>query len=96
MGQKNVRGKTMTKEKSLLKNLKELNPKAIFFVGLGEAMIGIGSQYTKNTVAIYSASKIVKTLMKKGANREDALDDFRFNIECFWAGENTPIIMNDF
>lgn len=86
----------MTKEKSLLKNLKELNPKAIFFVGMGAALVGFGSQHTKNAVAIYSAKKMVDTLIKNGASVEDALDDFQFTFECFWAGENTPMIMIDF
>ena len=75
MGQKNLRGEAMKvdrimmREKILLDRLKELNPKAILFVGLGRALIGVGSQYTKNTVAIYSAKQIVNTLISKGGNK---------------------------
>lgn len=78
------------------RKLNEENPDAVLFDGLEKAIIGIGSQYSKPTLAIYSASKIVKVLMKRDKmNFGEAIEFFDFNIADLWAGEHTPIIVDD-
>lgn len=82
-------------EETLL-NLKESNEQAITFDGLDSAIIGIGGQYGKAPLAIYSASKIIKSLMKTNKwDAEEALEFYDFNIQCLYAGEGTPIIVDD-
>jgi hypothetical protein len=74
----------------------ENNPKAVNYDGLEAAIIGVGQQYTKPAVLIYSAKKIIQVLMKQGMTYNEALDYYGHNIECMWVGaEETPIIMDD-
>jgi hypothetical protein len=74
----------------------ENNPKAANYDGLEAAIIGVGQQYTKPPVLIYSARKIIEVLMKQGMTHIEALEYYGHNIECMWIGaEETPIIMDD-
>lgn len=76
--------------------LEEDNPEAVLFDGLDDALVGVGSQYTKRSLAVYSARKIIHILMvRDDMSYEDALDYYGFNIACLWAGEGTPIILED-
>lgn len=76
--------------------INENNPKAVNYDGLEAAIIGVGQQYTKPAVLIYSAKKIIQVLMKQGMTYNEALDYYGHNIECMWVGaEETPIIMDD-
>ena len=73
-----------------------LHPEAVRFDGLEDALIGVGGQYTKANVLVYSASKILDVLMARDEmSYEDACEFFEFNIACLWAGEGTPIIVYD-
>ena len=80
----------------LIERIKDNNPLAITFDGLDKAIIGIGGQYGKEQLVIYSATKIVEVLVKGGMATEEAIEYYNFNIESLWAGEMTPIIMDDF
>ena len=80
----------------LIERIKDTNPLAITFDGLDKAIIGIGGQYGKNQLVIYSATKIVKCLVADGMTLDEAIEYYNFNIECLWAGDHTPIIMDDF
>jgi hypothetical protein len=81
---------------SLQEYCRENNPKAVQFEGLEEAVIGVGQQYTKAPVLIYSARKIIEVLMKQGLTYEEAMQHYGHNIECTWLGaDGTPIIMHD-
>jgi len=76
----------------LLKN----NPKALNCDGLEEAIIGVGQQYTKPPVLIYSSRKIIEILMKQGLTRTEALTCYKNNIKSLWIGEEeNPILMDD-
>jgi hypothetical protein len=81
---------------SLKDYINENNPKAVNYDGLEAAIIGVGQQYTKPAVLIYSARKIIEVLMKQGMTQDEAMDYYGHNIECMWVGaEETPIIMDD-
>jgi len=75
--------------------LRENNPKANVFDGLDAAIIGVGNQYTKDPLVIYSASKIIDCYMKQGMTQEGAVEFYEYNCACVWCGEGTPIIMED-
>ena len=69
---------------------------AIQFDGLEKAVIGVGNQYTKAPLLIYSASRIIDILMERdGMDYEEAVEFFEFNIAGLWAGVGTPIILTD-
>ena len=83
-------------EKRLLveESLTELNPDALFMDGLDDAIVGIGCQYSKNAVVVYSEPAIIEHLISvEGLSYEDAWEHYSFNIAGAWVGENTPIIM---
>jgi hypothetical protein len=73
----------------------ENNEEAVAFPDLESALIGVGNQYTKKPLLIYSAKKILEKLMKDGLTYEEAMDHYGTNIQCLWAGEGTPIIIDD-
>ena len=77
--------------------VQDMNPDALFLDGLDDAIIGIGCQYTGTPLVVYSATKIIESLMKgdEGVSYEEALEHFGFNIQGNWAGEGTPIIVED-
>lgn len=74
--------------------LQELNPEAIWYDGLEDAIIGIGCQYTGNPVVVYDEGRIIFTLIHyQEMEYEEAWEYYSFNIQGMWVGENTPIIM---
>tara|TARA_Y100001970_G_C13957674_1_gene711560 strand:+ start:334 stop:558 length:225 start_codon:yes stop_codon:yes gene_type:complete len=68
---------------------------AIVFDGLDSALLGFGSQWSREPVAVYSQAKIITTLQQQGMTREEAEEYYSFNIECMWCGEQTPLILED-
>ena len=77
--------------------IQEMNPDAMFMDGLDDAIIGIGCQYTGTPLVVYSATKIIESLMKgdDGMDYETAQEHYGFNIACAYVGEGTPIIVED-
>ena len=74
--------------------LEDLNPEAIWYDGLEDAIVGIGCQYSKNAVVVYEEGRIIFTLMSEQEMEfEEAWEYYSFNIQGMWVGENTPIIM---
>jgi hypothetical protein len=67
----------------------------IKFDGLDSALIGYGSQWSKNQLAVYSETKIIEALIDQGMDYEEARDWYGHNIECLWCGEETPLIVRD-
>jgi hypothetical protein len=65
------------------------------FDGLDEAVVGFGSQFTKQTLLVYSAKGIIEALMKQGMTHEEAEEWFGYNINCLWIGPGTPLILCD-
>jgi hypothetical protein len=79
---------------SLSDFLSENNPDAVKFDNLDAAIIGVGNQYTKTPLLVYSAKKIMRCLMKS-MTYDEAAEWYGHNIECLWAGDHTPIIVED-
>jgi hypothetical protein len=77
---------------NIRKILAQLNEDAIFFDGLDEAIIGIGSQYPHLPVAVYSKIMIIQEL-ETSMTPEDADEWYGHNIACLHGGKHTPIIM---
>ena len=77
--------------------IQEMNPDAMFMDDLDDAIIGIGCQYTGTPLVVYSATKIIESLMEGdgGMDRETAEEWYGFNIACAYVGEGTPIIVED-
>jgi hypothetical protein len=67
---------------------------AILFDGLEQALLGFGTQQGKDAIAIYSLKKIL-LILSRDMSQVDAEEYFRFNIRGLWAGERTPIVLND-
>jgi hypothetical protein len=62
--------------------------------GLESAFMGIGMQFTR-PVAIYSYKRVIKSLMRQGMDREEAIEYFDFNIAQAFAGDHTPVFLQD-
>lgn len=74
-----------------LDRLREINPDAVVFNDLDEAVIGV--DYRQGRV-IYDQDKILEVLQNdQDMTLEEAVEWFEFNIGCFYSGENTPIIL---
>lgn len=80
---------------TLEETLMGMNPDAIYFDGLDDAIVGWAMQQTGTALACYSLTDIVRILTTEpeGMSEEDALDYFGFNIQGLYVGENTPIIL---
>ncbi len=61
--------------------------------GLDDAILGIADRDDRPIVA-YSIEKILEILMVD-MPRQDAVEYYRFNIEGLYAGEGTPIYIDD-
>ncbi len=61
--------------------------------GYDDAIIGVVSSTTP--VVAYSIQKIIKILMKKGMDEEEAQEFFEFNIQGAYMGEQTPIYIDE-
>ena len=80
---------------AILDHLTEANDSAVTFDDLESALLGVGGQYTKTPLAVYSASKMVDCFVKQGMTYEEATEWYELNVACLWAGEHTPIIVED-
>ena len=78
----------------MLQNIIECYPDEGFVVldGLDAAIIGVD---TKDMKLIYSVARILDILMGQGMTDEEAFDYYGYNIECLYAGEQTPIMCYD-
>jgi hypothetical protein len=64
----------------------------MFVLGFDEAIIGV-EQFSMKVV--YSESKCIDILKRKGLDHRVALDHFEFNIKSAYMGEKTPIFVDD-
>ncbi len=62
--------------------------------GLENAFMGIGRQF-HYPIAVYSYRKTIKTLMRQGMDREEAIEYFDFNIAGAFVGDQTPVFLQD-
>lgn len=80
---------------AILEALHDENNKALQLDGFEPALLGIGRRCGQPSLAVYSREKCIKILVRGGMSREDAEEYFSFNTEGAWAGEGTPIIVDD-
>ena len=79
-----------TTRSELLESITEFNPEAKLADGFDDSIIGYD---TKGSV-IYSINSILGTLVNRYCMDYDGAQEyFRFNIECAYIGEYTPIYM---
>ena len=74
--------------------LGEINPEAILFDGLEDALIGICNRYGQPSIALYDYEKCIEIFMRDGGSYEEAVEHFDYNTIGTWAGENTPAFMH--
>lgn len=78
------------RDKILMTEIPELET-AIVLDGLDEAILGYDGDLFK---LIYSVDKILEILQEdQGMTYDEAVDYYCYNIECLYAGEQTPILM---
>jgi hypothetical protein len=80
---------------SVLDQLGDLNPDAYLFENMAAALIGLGYIGYKDPVAVYSKAKIYAKLLADGLSEEDAEEYFSSKFVGVWAGEQTPVILDD-
>ena len=66
----------------------------LFADGFDEAFIGIGTQFNTD-FAVYSVTKVIKSLVEGGMTIDEAIEYFEFNIQGAWVGMQTPIFLED-
>jgi hypothetical protein len=81
--------------KSALDQLGDLNPDALLLENMDSAILGIGSRGHKDPVAVYSKAKIYEKLIADGFSMEDAHEYFSVKFVGMWAGDETPVILDD-
>lgn len=80
---------------SVIAQLSDLNPEAHFFDNMQSALVGIGYIGHKDPVAVYSRAKIYEKLAADGLSIDDAEEYFSSKFVGLWAGEQTPVILDD-
>lgn len=81
------------RDKILMTEIPELET-ATIFDGLDEAVLGYDGDLFK---LIYSVDKILEILQEdQGMSYDEAVDYYCYNIDCLYAGEQTPILMWEF
>ncbi len=92
--------------KEFCQNMDSEESEILLADGFEEAFIGVGNQYTKETVAIYDREKCIEILMnrfKEDNSSEDpnqayfdAIEYLDFNVTGSWVGDRTPIFIQPF
>jgi len=77
---------------SLREKVADMNPEAIFWDGLDEAIIGIGV----DNRAVYGLNKMILLFQQQGMSEEEAIEWMDFNIISAYVGEYTPIHIWEF
>ena len=79
----------------LLLQLDEINPKAIQWPDLQDAIIGIVSRFGTPDLLCYDFDKMVKILMKRDKmTRDEAVEFLDFNTLGAYHGEGTPAVLH--
>lgn len=81
--------------KRVLEQLADLNPDAALLDNMEEALIGFGRAGHHDPVAVYSRAKILAKLRNDGLSPEDAEEYYVGRFVGLWAGEHTPVILDD-
>jgi len=69
----------------------ELNPDAIFWNDLDDAIIGTAERCSFGPVVAYSVDRIILVLVQQGMTRDEAWEWFDYNINGAYVGEFTPV-----
>lgn len=80
---------------SIAAALGDINPEAVLFDNMDSALIGIGYVGHHEPVAVYSKTKIYEKLAADGFSPEDAEEYFSSRFTNTWAGNLTPVILDD-
>ena len=71
------------------------DPDILLADGFEDALVGYGTRFVHG-VAVYSTSKCLDILMQRdGMTHEEAMEFFTFNVTGAYAGENTPVFIED-
>lgn len=81
--------------KRTLAQLADLNPDAVLLDNMADALIGVGYIGHQDPVAVYSKAKIFAKLQNDGLSQEDAEEYYVGRFLGLWAGEHTPVILDD-
>jgi hypothetical protein len=85
-----------TPQHPTIAEIAELNPEAIVLDDLDEAILGIITMHGSLPILMYSVKGIIAILLKRDEmTEEDAWEHFGFNIACLYAGEYTPMLIDD-
>jgi len=78
-------------------DIADINPEAIIFDELDEAIIGVGKQFTGAPVVVYDYDRCIAIFMRDNDwDHEDAIDWMQYNVLGAYLGEGTPIFMTVF
>lgn len=75
--------------------LGDINPDAVFFDNLDDALVGLGCIAHLEPVAVYSKKRIFDKLLADGFSKTDIMDYFLNKIVAVFAEHNTPIVLDD-
>jgi len=75
--------------------LEEENPEALLCDGLEAAFVGIARRKLSPPLAAYSIRKIMLLYIEQGMSYDEAREYFEFNVVDAWAGDGTPIFIED-
>jgi|TARA_R110002020_G_scaffold181697_1_gene376879 hypothetical protein len=80
--------------KGLMDWIAMINPEAVHFGGMENAIVGMGSRPGMPRVIVYDYDLLCEIVMRDGADSfESAREHVEFNMVGAWHGENTPIIV---
>jgi hypothetical protein len=79
-------------EISLREKVADMNPEAILWDGLDDAIIGISI----DNRAVYGLNKMILLFQQQGMSEEEAMEWMDFNIISAYVGEYTPIHIWEF
>ena len=83
----------MSRGVAIREKLEEINPEAVLYDGLDDALVGVASRHLMQPVALYDHAKILEVFIKRdGMTYEEAAEFYDFNIGCLWTGEGTPLV----
>lgn len=62
---------------------------------MDSAIIGLGFVGALSPVAVYSKRQIYEKLASSGLSKEDADEYYVCKFMALWAGEHTPVVLDD-
>ena len=74
-------------------NIEAVYESLLFMDGFDEAILGVADNF-REPVVVYSGKKCIETLCRE-MDYMDAVEYFDFNVAGAYAGQQTPIIIND-